>query len=73
MTANEALRLTRQTFPGAKVLYATNGEQEIGNRAWDDPQPVPYAQAPDRVTDRAIQAGLQAMRDMVAGQGRSRL
>jgi hypothetical protein len=72
MTVNNTIKLTRQFFPGATVAFATDGTRVIGSPAMDDPKPIPYAQAPDRPTDRATQAGLQAMRDTVAGADRKR-
>jgi hypothetical protein len=67
---NDIVKLTRRSFPNARVLFATNGTLVRGNPAEDDPQPIPFAHEPDRPQDRARQAALEQMRTLTAGQAR---
>jgi hypothetical protein len=69
-TISDIRALTQKHFPHARVLFATDGTRVIGNPADDNPQPIPYAQAPDCVADRhSARARQEAIRAMRAATG----
>jgi hypothetical protein len=64
-TINDIRAQVRALFPNARVLFATDGTRVIGNPVDDDPQPIPFALAPDCVADRhSVRARQEAMNTM---------